>query len=428
MALLLIVLIVLATGVAHAQTSAVWDSVPDSVAASSDTLTLTDVLSRIKRSNPTLRALPHRVAAATALVDQAGSWPNPELVALAENVDGSYAGFDQAELSLWFSQEFELGGKRSKRVDQASRVADEIARDTRTEAFEIYLEAIQRYTDVLHAEERVRLAGEGAAIVEALARSADERVRAGATLTADAALASVELARSKFVIDAARVERTRARVALAALWGDAMSFDEPVARSVSRAAVSLAVDSTTAWALRSPSVKQLQLARATRRANAALERSLRVPDLTIDAGLRRVEVDQASTLLLGVALPLPLWDRRAGAIRAAEAETRASDLEIERARANVTSALVARFGSIEVLQNRLTQTETTLVPAMATALENMRIAYAIGRVSYSDLLEVERSLIGLYNDANDTRRAIVEETIHLERLTGRTLEELMGRE
>ncbi|MCI0452893.1 MAG: TolC family protein, partial [Candidatus Latescibacteria bacterium] len=80
------------------------------------------------------------------------------------------------------------------------------------------------------------------------------------------------------------------------------------------------------------------------------------------------------------------------------------------------------------MKNRLHTTEDVVAPALATALDNMRTAYAIGRVSYSDLLEAQRALIALYHDANDARLAIVEETIAIERLTGRTVEELMGNE
>ena len=69
-----------------------------------------------------------------------------------------------------------------------------------------------------------------------------------------------------------------------------------------------------------------------------------------------------------------------------------------------------------------------LVPALTKAFENMRTAYAIGRASYADLLEVTRTLIELEREANDTRLTIAEERIAIERLAGRTIEELMTHE
>jgi cobalt-zinc-cadmium efflux system outer membrane protein len=429
MALLVIVLVVLTTaGAARAQTSAVWATVPDSVVAPSDTLTLTGVLSRIKRSNPTLRALPHRVAAASALIEQAGAWPNPALEAEGENIDGSYSGIDQSEFSLWLSQEFELGGKRSKRAAQAARAYDGTALETGTDALAVYLEAKSRYATVAHADERVRLATQAEGLVADLARAATDRVRAGATLTADAALAQAALVRTRLEIDAARARSASARVALASLWGEPSGFAEPVSGAWPVLRTALPLDSTESWASRSPDVARLRIASAASRADAALERSLRVPNLTVAAGARRVEADDASTWLVGVGLPLPLWDRRDAAVRAAEARGRASEIEVDGTRAAVAGELAARIATLAVLQDRLRQTEATLAPALVSALDNLRTAYAIGRVSYSDLLEAQRALITLYHDANDARLAIVTETIEIERLAGRTTEELMGNE
>ena len=386
-----------------AEPASVWDSVPDSVTTSADTLSFTAALVRIKRASPALRVLPLRAAAAQALIEQAGAWPNPHLLATAENIDGSYSGLDQSEFSLWFSQEFELGGKRSRRVDHAARVADEIARETRTGAFEIYLEAASRYAAVVHAEERARLAREAEAIVAELARAAGDRVRAGATLLADAALADAALARVRLSIDAADAERLRARVALATLWGQPLGFDDAVSHSFPLPGATLTADSSHAWALRSPAVEQARLAGVSRRADTALEKSLRVPNLTLDAGARRVDADDASTFLFGVGLPLPLWDRRAAAVRAAEVREQSADIETERVQAIVNGELAGHIGVLERLSSRLRRTETTLLPSLTAALENMRTAYGIGRVSYSDLLEVQRTVLGLQHDLNDAR-------------------------
>ncbi|MCI0452721.1 MAG: TolC family protein, partial [Candidatus Latescibacteria bacterium] len=354
--LLFLILVISAGGGAHAATPSVWDSIPDSAAAAPDTLAFSDILIRVKHGSAALRALPYRVTAATALFEQAGAWPNPSVLAEAENVDGSYSGLDQSEFSLWLSQEFELGGKRSRRMEQASRAVDEAALESGTESFAVYLDAKSRYAAVVHAEERVRLAVDAEGLVASLARAAGDRVRAGAALTADAALAEAALARTQLAIDAARAERTSARVALSALWGEPTGFDDPIAHALPLVRTTLPADSGEAWAARSPSVTRLRLASAARRADAALEKSLRVPNLTVAAGARRVEADDASTLLVGVGLPIPAWDRRGAATRAAEARGRASEIEIDAARASVAGALVGRIAILAVLQDRLHKT------------------------------------------------------------------------
>ncbi len=417
----------IAGSVAKASAASVWDSVPDD-AAPSDTLTFVDALARVKRGNPNLRAAPVRVAAAHALIRQAGAWPNPTLALEAENVAGSYSGFDDSELSLWLFQDVELGGKRSRRAEQSTAAAQQVARAARTDEFDVYIETRARYAAVVSADERSRLAREATQLVDALARSADERVRAGAALTADGALAQAELVRAQLAIENADTERLVARGALAALWGDTQAFDEPVAARIDGANVALPPDSAASWARYSPVVEERRLAYATHRADAAVERSLRVPDLVIGAGARRVEADDASTFLFSLGLPLPLWNRRTEAIQSAEAFARASEFEVEAVRAAVAVELASRIRSLAVLRDRLHRNETSLTPTMSSALENMRTAYGIGRVSYSDLLDVERALVELRFDAADMRREVVEHEVAVERLTGRTIQELMNHE
>ena len=426
MVLVALLVVVLTTTVAvNAGAQPAWDAIPDSVAPA-DTLSLAAALARVKRTSPALRALPLRVAAATSRIDQAGAWRNPSVSFEAENVGGSFSGFDRSELSILLAQEFELGGKRSRRADVAAGESQQVRRDAEARSLDLFLETKARYADIVHAEQRVRLLAEAEGIVSELAASAEARVRSGATLLADAALASAAQARVRSAVADAEARRVQARVALSALWGDARGFDEPVARHLESTTNAISADSAGAWAGRSPSVRALEAEAQTRRADAALERSLRVPDLTLGAGARRLEVEDANTLLFTVGIPLPLWDRRGSAVAAADAQLGAAEAEIERMRAVTAGAITARVSNLSRMHARLLQVEAELIPSLTTALDNMRTAYGIGRTSYADLLEVQRTLIELQNDANDTRRDMVAEVIEIEMLAGRPIEELMG--
>lgn len=402
-----------------------WSKVPDVAPTTLDTLSLHGALSRVKLANPTLRGLAYRIDGASARIGQAGAYPNPSFVFDAENVGGGYSGFDESELSFVIGQEIEMGGKRSKRVEVATREANEITLDAESAAFDLFLETKARYADVVHAEERLRLGTEADSVVSELVRSAEERVRAGAALVADAAIAAAARARTLTAIDDAVANRTQTRVALSTLWGDTFGFDESIDPALTRTPDPLSPDSALSWAASGPHVQRFRLANATLRAEANLERGLRVPNLSLGGGGRRVEADGVSTFLFGVGLPLPLWDRRGDAIRAADAQVRASSFAVERVQAEIAGLIVAHISALTRARARLSQMESELIPTLESALESMRMAYAIGRTSYADLLEVQRTLIEIRNDANDTRRAITVEQIEIERLAGRTIEELM---
>ena len=400
-----------------------------SAAAPHDTLGFDDALSKIAQRHPEFRATAARVEASRRSVDQAGARPNPLLHADAENVGGTYPGFDASELSVFLSQEFELGGKRSARAASAESAADAATLEADLVILELYAAARQRYAAVIHADERLRIALANQTVVASLATAAEDRVRAGATLVADRLLANVALARAGQEVRNAEVERLRARRSLAALWGDADdAFSDPVESTLHLPGAAPPVDSVSAWIDSSPSVSRARRAAAVLRTDLQVERSLRVPSLTAGGGVRRVEADDANTFLFGVSLPLPLWDRRAGAIRAAEAQVRAGEFEVEVARAAGRGELLGRFDRLSGMLDRLRQSLEATIPAVQSAAQEMETAYRIGGASYVDLLEVQRLRIEMENEVNDLRLAIIDEVIEIERLTARPIEELMDHE
>ena len=400
-----------------------------STAAPRDTLGFDDTLARIAQQHPEFRATTARVEASRHSVDQARARPNPLLHADAENVGGTYSGFDASELSLFLSQEFELGGKRSARTANAESAAGAAMLEADLTILELYLAARQRYAAVTHADERLRIALANQAVVASLATAAEDRVRAGATLVADRLLANVALARTSQQVRNAEVERLRARRSLAALWGEPDdAFSDPVEPALHLPDAAPPVDSVSAWIDSSPSVSRAHRAADLQRTALQVERSLRVPSLTAGGGVRRVEADDANTFLLGVSLPLPLWDRRAGAIRAAEAQIRAGEFELEVARAAGRGELLGRFDRLSGMLDRLRQSLEATIPAVQSAAQEMESAYRIGGASYVDLLEVQRLRIEMENEVNDLRLAIIDEVIEIERLTARPIEELMDHE
>lgn len=396
--------------------------------APADTLSLTEALARVRRANPTLGAIAQRTRAALAAVDQAGARPNPGLSLEFENVGWGYSGLDRSEVTLQISQEFELGGKRSNRISVASAGADAARFAAATDSFLVYVEVASRYAAIAHAEERASLAQAEKSLIEQIASSAAERVRAGAALVADGMLGEAALEEARISEADARVALDSARRALSILWNEAGTFDTPVSRRWQRALPPASSDSIAAWVERSPLVRTRRMEARQAVAMLGLERSMRVPSLVASAGVRRVEEEGVNTLVFGVGLPLPVFDRRAGAIAAQAATTRQAEMGVEQARADIRGELDARLARLAALKERLARTNATLLPMQRGAFESLRNAYAIGRVSYSDLLDAERGYLDLLIDRNDLGLAIALESLAIEALLGRNTRELMPHE
>lgn len=396
-----------------------WDRA-DSTWAAGDTLRFRHALFRVKTSSPALAAAGHRVRAAFATAEQAGAFPNPNLLLEAENVGGSYSGFDRSELTAQLSQEFPLGS-RSNRRDVARTEADALALDARSGAFELYTIVAHRYATVVHAEKRLELAETSVDLLEQLARAADDRVRAGAALVADRLLGQAAVERARIARDDAQSDVMLARRSLGALWGEESGFDAPVAREFRLPEVD--PDSLMARAASSVPVRRTEAELRNARASRALERSLRFPSIVGDAGFRRVEVDDANTFVLGLGFPLPLFDRRASGVAAQEARARGLELTLAHQQSESRRETAERIARLQRLLVRLEQTDTVLLDVQRRALDALREAYGIGRVSYSDLLESQRTYVALELERNDLGLTIVDETLALEMLLGATVEE-----
>ena len=387
-----------------------------------DTLTFAVALARAF-DHPSLLAAAARLEAADAAAGQASARPNPTLSAEAENVGGSYSGFDNAELSLLLTQEFELGGRRGARVAAARQASNAAAFEARNDTLELYLETRRRYADTVHAEEQHRIALRTSGVVAELVAAAETRVAAGAAPVSDRALASAALARARLEISRADGARRRARLALAALWG-ATGIAEPVSLTMGIPPSAAAANLDLPGADEGPALARVRLAAGALRAEHDVEKSLHVPPLSASVGVRRVEVDDAGTFLVGLSMPLPLWDRRRDAARAADARVRAAELAASRLRAEVSSEAAIRLETLDLLLVQLEQVDREVIPELQSAAEGLRTAYQLGSVSYPDLLEVQRALVAVQQEQNDTRRAIAAEIIAIEALTGMTIEEM----
>ena len=79
------------------------------------------VRERVLVNNLELKALEWDIKSKEALVRQSKTWKNPEFEVEAENVlgTGTNKGFDNAETTYKFSEEFELWGKRGMRFQSS---------------------------------------------------------------------------------------------------------------------------------------------------------------------------------------------------------------------------------------------------------------------------------------------------------------------
>jgi cobalt-zinc-cadmium efflux system outer membrane protein len=379
-------------------------------------LTLERTLALAEASAPSLQAAEAGVRATGAARDIAGLRPNPTFNSSLEYFGGSgqYRDLQSAEATVGVAQQIELGGKRSARVGVANAQGEQARVALLIAAADIRLAVTQAYLEAVAAERRFVTAREQASIAGDAARAAGIRVRAGRASPIEQQRADVV----RINADAA-VERAQ-RMSEVARGNLARRIGQPVTGALDLAWFDRVQGSGPSVPVSPGGTLALTAARAevtTADAQVRLARSQRIPDVTISAGARRIEQTNDTAAVVGLSIPIPLFNNGRASIAQASAQREQADAM--RRAAEVDAAQSIANAQAEVA-NAATTARTASGPALAAALESARIArigYREGKFGQLDLLDAERTLSETRTAAIDALAAYHDAKARLERLT-----------
>lgn len=350
-------------------------------------LTLEDALALAAGRNFTLSAAGHELDAAEGGIMQARTIPNPEVAVLFEdNRRDTRTTTAQVNLPV------ELGGKRSARIGAAQK-ARELAQSqlgaTRTD---LRAAVVGGFFAVVIAQERVRLARGSADIAAKGALAAARRVAAGKIAPLEESKARVEQANAELEVADAEAALAVARQALAGLWGSsearfleaAGNLDTLPARP-DGATLMQALDSA-------PELANSRLEMELRQAVIGVERSRQYPDLTVSLGSKRDNSSDRGTMpVLGVSLPLPLFDRNQGNLFAAMRQADKAADEYRATQVRLANELQQAARQLTVSRTSAEALKGTVLPAAQQAYEAATRGFEAGKFNFLDVLDAQRT-------------------------------------
>lgn len=381
--------------------------------------TLTDALAATLLSSPELDAFSLEERARDAALLQAGAWPNPELAVEVEDVAGSgdFAGTSEAQTTVGLFQRFELGGDRAARRALAESERALAGFDYAARRLDVLAGTANAFVDALAAQERLALAEETLRLARLAVDEARARTRAGLGTAGEEARAALVRAQAEAALARDAAAATTARTRLAALCGQPGAPIETLAGSLAPLPPLPDLASLRARLAEGPALARFESERAEREARVALERARRIPDLTLNAGVRRLSGPDDTSLVVGALLPIPVWDRHDGAI--AEAEYRVAKLSRERVAVEraLGQQLAEAHAALAAARLEAESLEATVLPPAQQALGQVSEAYRAGIASQRERLDAERVL----QDVHAARlRALAEarhRAVELDRLT-----------
>jgi cobalt-zinc-cadmium efflux system outer membrane protein len=376
-------------------------SVMSAVAAGETTvLTLEQALARAStEGSATLIAASERERAA-ARARQARAWENPTLSVEVENVlgRGPYRDFDAAESTVSLSQPLPLGGGRGARVRAAQSDEQAAAAALALTVVELRRDVAIAYAEAIAADRLAAIARERAAL-GVQTRAAVER-RHAAGLESDLQRARIEVETAGMQADARRragaaLEHRRA---LAAHWREATvtaALDDVWFDAAPDVAFDAEHDGAPDAA---PPHPRLVVARArVEQARAELEAARRAPfsGLEVTVGTRRFEdapgADRA--WVLGLSMPVPVWDRNEGGIAEARAALQAAEFDLERAARDLLAEREAALAERDSARLEVDALRSSGLPSSQAFAKLTAQGYDAGRLSLIERFDAERALV-----------------------------------
>jgi outer membrane protein, heavy metal efflux system len=355
-----------------------------------ENLTLLQAIAIAERMHPDIAEARALVQAAEAQARQAGSRPNPELIGRVEAAPFSGNTLGQADYLSGAAQTVPLGRRLSeaRRVENLQRDRWIVAIESRR--LEVHRLVHSAFATALYQEQAARTQStlmEDAERTVALARA---RIDAGDTTPELLARAELESARVRREWQRSLAWHEQALASLAATLG------QPGTRiaSLSGELETTLEIPTLEWIANDlaqhPAIAEARADVAAYRARVDLAQASRIPDIRVEALYRRMESSRKDAFDLGVSVPLPLFDRNQGRIRAAQAESEAAEARSRSIVVALEQRLRESHSRLKAALLDVQSLRADVLPRMTAVLHAYEARFAAGDIALLELLTVRR--------------------------------------
>jgi len=411
-------------GVAVAAALTFATSSPARSQTSPSTLTADDAVREALDANRDLQAARLAIDVARGGWLQAGRLDNPELEAFYAD-DFAFHADGERVASVGFAQRFPIAARLTREADVAEQEVAIAEAEVRDFVRTLVAEVQSAFFSVRALDERLGVNRQLIESVRQVEEATVRRLEAAEVSPAEVSLLRIE--RLRLEQDAQRLVREReiAAAALTRLLGrTAPAGLTPVGELDPGP-----IPAPSVAAVDSQDRPDLEAARrAIERADAgrALARAEVWEDWTVGLGYERerqvfdapIGTQRDSLLALGVAVPLPLWNRQQGRIAAAEAELHRSRRARDALVLRIEEEIRAAEARVRTLRSSVDAYAGEILPEATRSQELFERGYRQGLVRIAELLQAQRQ----YNESRalylellgDLRRA----TIELEAATG----------
>ncbi|WP_151638596.1 MULTISPECIES: TolC family protein [Noviherbaspirillum] len=351
-------------------------------------LTLQAAIALAMNSSPDLSAAQYELQAVEATLLQANVLPNPSLEVGIED-----RRRETRESTLTVSQPIELGGKRSARMRAAESSLSAASSELNAKKAEIRAAVITAFFDVLAAQERVRLAEEAGELAQRATNVANKRVAAGKVSPVEETKARVAESSVRLELAQARSELSSSRKRLSATWGNLIPRFEKAEGQLDVLPELPSTDMLTRRLATSPALSRARYEVDHRQALAQVERSRRIPDMAVTLGVKRSEELGRNQAVVGVSIPLPLFDSNRGNVLESLRRVDKARDELSATEIRLDGEVAQAYEKLSVSRQEAESLQKEVIPGAQSAYDAASKGFEFGKFGFLDVLDAQRTLL-----------------------------------
>lgn len=362
------------------------------LAVAQENISLDEATALALQANPNIAVAKRGREIENAQLLQAESHPNPTLSGQIEDLRSQ-----NRIATIAISQQLETAGKRDKRIaaaDAAMSIADT---DILIAQAEISAKTYAAFYQVLAAQQAQTLAKELLQISTTSKETTAKRVIAGKVSPVEETKAKVAEAGLKIELANANQQLASAKQRLSSLWAKSLEDnnhkDYIAVGELGKLNNIPTLDDLMEQLADSPRLKKASLSITQKQALSAIERSKQTPDVTLSLGAQRnEELGGITQAIIGLSIPIPVFDKNQGNLQSARAREFQSIDEKSALENQLKTDLADAYSRRQLQVETSNMYQQDILQGAQSAYEAARKGFEFGKFSFLEVLDAQRTL------------------------------------
>lgn len=393
------------------------------------TLTLSEAITRVLASNPTIQAAHYRREASKAKIPQAKSLDDPKIGVEFFNVPINTINIGRSDdVDYMIQQDIPFPGKLRTKGKVAKYNAAAVSSQMDGAVSDVLLDLKRTYYDLYRLNRQLEVNRQNQNLFRQLLSSASSNYAGGKTTANYSLQTQVELSKLKNEEIIFKQEKITHEAHLKALLNQPTHESIQIPRQLKWPKLNRSLKETIQLALESrPELAQLDAMEQRDRASVTVAKQTFIPDFSFQFAYKNKTGGRQDVWSGTTTINLPIfWKKKNGKIDEARASLKATQAEQESMAIHTHHEIEQAYTAVKAAKEILSSYQTGILPQAKTTLEIAHVSYASGDTDFLTLIDAARSYRDLQMSYYFNQALLGIRFAELERLVGKDLDSSGG--